>query len=312
MDQTNALALYNRMDSPVAAMEAMGEVFYKSGMFAIDRPEQGRVLALACLSEGMSPFQLLRTYHIIQGRLTKRSDKMLAEFKAMGGKCRWIGDINDTSKQRAQFVLNENDLEAEYNIEDAKREGLTGKDVWKKSAPDMMRARLISKVMRMIAPEIVAGIYAPEETPAYIDTTATVETVKEPLLPETPKAATATVVEPVKPTKANRPERLNNRPTQQAAPPAEKPAEKPVDKPAEKIIEIPAEKIEENPHDAKLCELIPEGSEIEGKVNKFLRGNNYIQADETFLNAAKEVKESIVTKFESFSNAVNAYCDANK
>ncbi len=305
MDNTNALAVYGKMENPVIAIETMGLAFYKSGMFSCDRLEQGQVLALACLSEGMSPFQLLRTYHIIQGRLTKRSDKMLAEFKAMGGTCKWIGDINDVTKQRAQFVLKENDMEAEYNIEDAKREGLTGKDVWKKSAPDMMRARLISKVMRMIAPEIVAGIYAPEETPAFIDTTATVETVKEPLLPEKPATVTSTVATPAKKTRA---ERLTNNPTPSTPPPAVK---------AEPIIEVVAEKVitvvtTENPHDAKLCELFPEGSEDEANVNKFLRGNGYIQPEQTFLDAADEVKKSIVDRTEAFMNAATAYCDANK
>jgi len=306
MDQNNALSVYRNMENPVVAMERMGEAFYKSGMFSCDRPEQGQVLALACLSEGMSPFQLLRTYHIIQGRLTKRSDKMLAEFKAMGGKCKWIADINDTQKQRAQFVLNENDMEAEYNIEDAKREGLTGKDVWKKSAPDMMRARLISKVMRMIAPEIVAGIYAPEETPAFIDTTATVETVKEPLIPETPKAATVTAT--AAPEKKPRAERLNKPVAPTPVPVAE------VKKP-EPVIEVVTEKVEapvENPYDAKLCELIPEGTATEEKVNKFLRGNGYVQPDQTFLNAADEVKKSITERFENFLNAAIAYCNENK
>lgn len=317
------LTVYQKMENPLAAMETLGEVFYKSGMFNIERPEQGRVFALACLCEQMNPFELLRTYHCISGRLSKRADMMLAEFKNAGGKCKWLSKLNDASTAKAHFIHGENDFEASYTMEDAKREGLSGKGVWQKSPADMLRARLVSKVMRMIAPEIVAGVYAPEEMGghSFIDTTAIVtDAAKEPLLPDAPKASAPAPAQPApaKPTVATaqktRGERLTNNPAKTEAPkPAPTPApvidvasttEPP--KPAAVSPAQPAPVLDERI--VKLKALCDPNADI---VNKFLRGNGYIQPEQTFLDAATEVKESILARSENFFAVAKQYCDDN-
>lgn len=162
MNESTAVTIYEKMD-PLVAMDKLGEVFMRSGMFGADKLETAKVLALACIAKRRDPFELLQTYHIIHGRLTKRADAMLAEYRQAGGKCTWKSDLQNEKEAVAHFKYGENDAEYRYTIEDAKREELSGKGVWTKSTPDMLRARLVSKVLRMIAPEIVAGTYAPED-----------------------------------------------------------------------------------------------------------------------------------------------------
>lgn len=160
---SSELTIYEKINDPIAAVTQLGEMFTRSGMFGCQKIEQGQVLALACISEKKSPFELMKTYHIIEGKLEMKSGAMLARFLEMGGKCIWRSNLQGTEEAAAYFEFGENKGEFIYSMEDAKREGLKDRAVWKKSAPDMLRARLVSKVVRMFAPQINAGIYCEEE-----------------------------------------------------------------------------------------------------------------------------------------------------
>lgn len=157
------LTVYDRIADPTIFVEKMGRSIFRSGMFGCANEEQGTILAMACMVEQSNPVEIARVYHIIHGKLTMRADAMLAEFRKRGGKCKWESRVNDIEKARAQFVWEDHDSVEEYTKADAGREGLLGKDKYKTSLPDMLRARLVSKVVRMLAPEIVAGYYSPEE-----------------------------------------------------------------------------------------------------------------------------------------------------
>lgn len=162
---SEAIQLYDKIADPLAAIDRLGEVFAKSGMFGAEKVEQGKVLALACLCERKTPFEILRTYHLQSGKLSMRSDAMLAEYRLRGGLCKWLSALGDCAEAKAHFTYKENDSDFSYTAEDAKREQLLGKDTYKKATPDMLRARLVTKVLRAIAPEVVAGVYLPDERP---------------------------------------------------------------------------------------------------------------------------------------------------
>lgn len=157
------LSIYEKISDPIQAVTQLGEMFTRSGMFGCQKIEQGQVLALACLTEKKSPFELVQTYHIIEGKLEMKSSAMLAKFLDMGGKCTWKTDLQDDQTAEAHFEFLDNKGDYKYTLEDAKREGLADRKVWKRHGPDMLRARLTSKVIRMLAPQINAGMYAPEE-----------------------------------------------------------------------------------------------------------------------------------------------------
>lgn len=190
-NMSNELTVYEKISDPIAAVTQLGEMFTRSGMFGCQKIEQGQVLALACISEKKSPFELVKTYHIIEGKLEMKSGAMLARFLEMGGKCIWKSDLQSTEEAAAYFEFGDNKGDFKYTSEDAKREGLRDRAVWKKSAPDMLRARLVSKVVRMFAPQINAGIYCSEEAtgeevierelklaPAPVEVTAPVPTIE--------------------------------------------------------------------------------------------------------------------------------------
>jgi hypothetical protein len=158
--QSSEISVYDRMANPMEAVEAMGNMFAKSGMFGCQKPEQGQVLALACFTEKKSPFEIMKTYHIINGKLEMKAAAMVAKFIERGGKVKWTSKLVDKDKASAIFTTKDGDVyEEEYTIEDAKQEGLLSNANWKKAPADMLRARLSSKLIRMIDPMINSGVY---------------------------------------------------------------------------------------------------------------------------------------------------------
>jgi hypothetical protein len=161
---SNAIAIYQRMDDPLDAITKMGQMFASSGMFGCSKLEQGQVLALACLVQGKDPFELMQNYYIINGSLSMKSVAVLANFMKAGGKVIWKSALNDVSQAQADFSIYDNSLvDAIYTISDAETEGLIAgpnKHNWKVRPADMLRARLITKAVRMIAPGIIMGMNA--------------------------------------------------------------------------------------------------------------------------------------------------------
>lgn len=157
---------------PITSMSdlsAMGQLLAQSGMFGINNPAAGFVLAATCHTQGISPIEFKRTYHIIDGTPSMRADAMLAEFRNRGGRYKII-ESSDT-RAAAEFTFEKEKNTFEFTMEEAKKsgycyksDGKTLKTNWERSARNMLWARMASNAVRMLCPEIVAGIYTPEET----------------------------------------------------------------------------------------------------------------------------------------------------
>ena len=55
------VAVYDRITDPMSAVKVLGSSIFKSGIFGLDKPEQGEILAMQCLVERKSPLELART-----------------------------------------------------------------------------------------------------------------------------------------------------------------------------------------------------------------------------------------------------------
>jgi hypothetical protein len=170
---SNELAVagvYDRISDPMSAIKTLGLSIFKSGIFGLDKPEQGEILAMQCMVEKKSPLELARTYHFIQGQLAIRSDALLAKFHQAGGTVEW-GDRTD---ERVTAVFRKGTSSAaivadmkEY-VGNGTALGKDGKpkDNWKKWPRRMLTARAISEGVRLIAPECCFGTYTVEELDA--------------------------------------------------------------------------------------------------------------------------------------------------
>jgi hypothetical protein len=162
------IQVYDRITDPLAAIKTLGGAIFKSGIFGLDKPEQGEILAMQCLAERKSPLELARTYHFIQGQLAIRSDALLAKFHQAGGSVEWTNRsdlcvIGTFRKGKSEAVITANIKEYIENGTATKADGKTLKDNWKKWPRRMLTARAISEGVRLIAPECCFGVYVAEE-----------------------------------------------------------------------------------------------------------------------------------------------------
>lgn len=162
------IQLYSKLNDPLSAITQLGNMFAKSGMFGCDRAEQGQVLAMICLAEMKSPTAIVRDYHIIEGKLSKKALAALADFRNAGGRHKWIktGDEGKDDEREAvgEFEFQGNKLTVKFSMADAKKAMLIRpRSAWDKQPANMLRARVISNAVAMLSPEIYAGDESSDE-----------------------------------------------------------------------------------------------------------------------------------------------------
>jgi hypothetical protein len=155
---------YSRIGTSLEAVKELGSWIARSGVFNCQKDEQGNMIALECLATRKTPFDFKREFHLVNGSLTMRSDAMLAGYRTRGGKVIW--KQFDSTAAIGVWKFDGNECEIGFTTEDAKIAGLLPAKAgsgWQKDPAAMLRARCISKAIRMLAPEVVAGVYTPEE-----------------------------------------------------------------------------------------------------------------------------------------------------
>lgn len=199
-NELSAAGVYDRISDPMSAIKTLGLAIFKSGIFGLDKPEQGEILAMQCMVEKKSPLELARTYHFIQGQLAIRSDALLAKFHQAGGSVDWT----ERTDEKVTAIFRKGTASAaivadlkEY-VGNGTALGKDGKlkDNWKKWPRRMLTARAVSEGVRLIAPECCFGTYTVEEldaTPSKPQTRANTLTIDE-LVPEGKRDAAVEVL----------------------------------------------------------------------------------------------------------------------
>jgi hypothetical protein len=171
-------------------MTRLASAVAASKLFGMQSPEQALVLMAICQSEGKSPIQATKIYHIINGRPSMRADAMQAEFQARGGEIEF--HQRDESACEATFSWGKTSVTVKWTMAMASAAGLTAKGgPWKTAPRSMLHARCVSEGVRAVMPGVVAGIYTPEEIediPA-IEGQAAADTPRPIAPPQPPRAA---------------------------------------------------------------------------------------------------------------------------
>lgn len=154
--------------------------------------EEGFVIALTCMMEGITAIEFNRRYHMIQGKPSMRADALLAEFRSAGGRYKILE--NSPDRAAIAFTWEDETYEWEFTWEEAQASRWPWKN-WKKpedgfkdnwSTPtdrrDMLWSRLVSSSVKKLVPEIAAGCYTPEELQDVADTPRS-EVVVQPAAP---------------------------------------------------------------------------------------------------------------------------------
>lgn len=171
---------------PFAEVTKMAAVAASSRMFGFKTQDEALAIMLLCQGEGLHPAVAMRDYHVISGRPSMKADAMLARFQQAGGSVKWTR-YDETAVSGVFSHPQGGSVEITWNMEQAKRANLSGKDVWKAHPRAMLRARCISEGIRTVFPACIVGVYTPEEIQAMPEPVAVQShVVEEPAAPPAP------------------------------------------------------------------------------------------------------------------------------
>jgi len=169
------------------ALMALAKELVTTGFLpvAIKTPAQAVAIILTGQELGLPPMKSLRLINVIQGKPCLAAELQLALFKQRGGRAQW-GESDDTLATINLTHPNGDTHTETFTLSDAERAGLLKKGGnWTTYPKIMLRWRAASNGLKAIAPDILSGVYDPDEMGAIVD----VQTGEITALPaEEPKA----------------------------------------------------------------------------------------------------------------------------
>ena len=145
-------------------VELLAHKAHRSGMYGVKSPEDAFMRIATGLELGLSASQALRGIHVFSGKPTLAADTMLAVCQR-SPLCETFACIESTAA-KATYVAKragQPETRLSWTIEEAKSANLLGKDNWKAYPAAMLRARCIAALSRMVFPDLLLGMYTPEE-----------------------------------------------------------------------------------------------------------------------------------------------------
>lgn len=153
-----------RIDS-MDALERMARFVSASGLWDKMTPEKAFVIIATGMELGISPLQAIRNIHIINGKPILSASLMVALCKT-SPHCQYFS-LKHSDNQSCTYETKRNGdpspVSMTFSIQDAQRAGLMSREPWKNHTADMLRARCSSKLARESYPDVLMGIYNPDE-----------------------------------------------------------------------------------------------------------------------------------------------------
>ncbi len=150
-----------------ALMNKIADILIAGKMIpaALDTPAKAMSVMLMGRELGLGPFESCRSIHTINGKPSLSAELMQSltltnipsfEF-AMEQSTDQLCKVKGRRSPTHEFVS------ITFTRQDAERAGLLGKGVWKQYPQAMLRARAISALCRVLAPDAIRGCYTAEE-----------------------------------------------------------------------------------------------------------------------------------------------------
>jgi hypothetical protein len=154
-------------------MTQMARALHASGFLpnSINTPEKAVAIILAGRELNIGAWQALQTINVIQGKPTVSPQLMLALINSSGQleDMKVDGDAKGCTvmmKRRGRQPHTET-----FSYADATALGLTGKDNYKKQPAVMLRWRAVAACARIVFPDVILGLYTPDEMGANVNVT---------------------------------------------------------------------------------------------------------------------------------------------
>lgn len=153
----------------------LAKFMFDSGLFsAYGTPQAVMSTILAGRELGMTAMASLRAIHVVEGRPTLSAD-LIRALVMRSGKAKYFRCTERTNERATFETQRENDppMSLTFTIEDARMAGLVkDKSGWTKSPADMCVARASAKLARLVYPDVVHGLYLPDEVQEGVEVAA--------------------------------------------------------------------------------------------------------------------------------------------
>ena len=192
----------------------MAQILVSSGLTprGVDTPQKAFLIMAQGRELGLSTMQSLGNIYVVEGKVSLSSD-LMAAMVLKSPVCEYLRCAEMTSERATYLAKRKGGAEFRYSFswEDAVKAGLTNRPNYKANPADMLRHRALSKCVRAVFPDVVAGLYSRDEAEDIVDVTprttvaevvhAAAETATTPALPAAGKvrrrAPAANVAAPV-------------------------------------------------------------------------------------------------------------------
>lgn len=149
-------------------VERIAKMALASGFTACRRMEEAAMIIMTGHELGLSPMQSLRGIYIVSGKPVLSADLMVAVVRRSGLCSSWRVVVS-TPEQCTIITIRQGETEPSsrtWTLADAKRAGITGKGTWSAYPATMLRHRCASDLAREVYPDVLMGLYDPEELSA--------------------------------------------------------------------------------------------------------------------------------------------------
>jgi len=148
----------------LADLDKMAKDVAESGLFPRWKtPQEVKVLMLLCQAEGRPAISAVQRYAPINGSPTKTADAMLGDFIAEGGDIEWTELTADRGEAIFYPPNGRKPAKVDFTFDEAREAGLASKDNWRKHRRDMLKARVITRGLRMVYPQATSFMLSSEE-----------------------------------------------------------------------------------------------------------------------------------------------------
>jgi len=151
----------------IEMLSGLADRLHKAGVFGQEVTSADKAFAVLLKGHelGFSPMASAGSISIIKGKVSLSADATVALCKRSPA-CLYLRLVESSEEVATYETQRHGDpspTSLSYTIAQAKTAGLTGSQTWRGHAPAMLRARCGAAIARAVYPDLVAGIYDPDE-----------------------------------------------------------------------------------------------------------------------------------------------------
>jgi len=151
----------------IEMLSGLADRLHKAGVFGVEVTSADKAFAVLLKGHelGFSPMASAGSIIIIKGKVSLSADATIALCKRSPA-ClflRLLASTEEVATYETQRHGDPSPTVLSYTIAQASKAGLTGSQTWRGHAPAMLRARCGAAIARAVYPDLVAGIYDPDE-----------------------------------------------------------------------------------------------------------------------------------------------------